>query len=143
MMFRAFGEPTQKGRFMDKEVGGISRFFVAPRHAFPLSVWRGFAHILFQKYLHLSTRIPPLPKAATWLLAWSRGNFPPSVPFVFFLARTNSCCISSSSSFFSQTYSALPGDAKTFQGESSFRLAPQDDEEESGPVLSVLCHRRQ
>ena len=55
MMFRAFGEPTQKGRFMDKEVGEILRFFVVPRHAFPLSVWHGFMHILIHKYLNLST----------------------------------------------------------------------------------------
>ena len=45
---------TQKCRFMDKEVREILRFFVAPRRTIPLSVWRGFSHILIHKYLHLS-----------------------------------------------------------------------------------------
>ena len=40
---------------MNKEVREISRSFVAPRRVFPLSVWRGFTHILIHKYLHLST----------------------------------------------------------------------------------------
>ena len=46
---------TRKCRFMDKEVREISRFFVAPQRAFPLSVWRGFTDFLIQKYLHLGT----------------------------------------------------------------------------------------
>ena len=45
---------TQKCRFMDKEMREISRFFVAQRRAFPLSVWRGFTHIPIHKYLYLS-----------------------------------------------------------------------------------------
>ena len=46
---------TQKCRFMEKEVRDILCFFVAPRRAFPLSVWRGFTHILIHKYRSLST----------------------------------------------------------------------------------------
>ena len=47
---------TQKCIFMGREVREISRFFVAPPRAFPVSIWRGFTDFLNQKYIHLSIR---------------------------------------------------------------------------------------
>ena len=49
---------TQQCRFLSQEVGEISRFFVAPPRAFPLSVWATFTRdiqIVTKKCTHLST----------------------------------------------------------------------------------------
>ena len=45
---------TEKCRFMDKRVREISRFFVAPRRAFPLSVWGARNHMRSHKFTLLS-----------------------------------------------------------------------------------------
>ena len=62
---------------MGKEVREISRFFVVPTRAFPLSVWRGFTDFLTQKCLHLSSNTTRIvyPRPPIWLvfIGQSRG----------------------------------------------------------------------
>ena len=49
--------PTEKCRFMNERVREISRFFVAPPHLFPVSVWAARNHTRTHKFPQLSTVI--------------------------------------------------------------------------------------